>query len=380
MSDNIIMKKAVIFSILGVIILIAALVGVKGLQINTMIQAAENFAPPPSPVTAVEVSAQSWSSELHTVGAFAAVEGVTVSADLSGRVAEISFESGAYVEAGEVLLQQDVSTEQAQLREAEASVELARLELDRSRRLLNTNAGSQATFDSNNATLQQAIARADSIRATIRRKTIQAPFSGRLGIRQVNLGQNLSEGQAIVSLQNLDPIYINFVLPQRHFAELQIGMQVRVLTDAVSDGNGAQPLYGEITTINPEVDASTRNLAVQATLPNPDGNVLPGMSASVSVILPDPETVLAIPVTAVLNASYGDSVFIIEDNNGAQTLRQQFVRLGRAVGDYVAIDSGLESGQQVVTTGVFKLFNGQPVVIDNNLQPDFQLQPEPENR
>lgn len=374
------MKKRIFFTIIGLALLIVVLGGIKGTQIGALIASGENFTEPPLPVSAIEVSVQTWDAEIRSVGAFAAIEGVTVSADLAGAVTAIEFVSGTQAEAGQLLVQQDISTERAQLRQAQATIVLAEQDLKRSRELLDSRAGSQAAFDTADATMKEAKAQADTIRATIEKKTIRAPFSGRLGIRQVNLGQTLREGDPIVSLQTLDPVFLNFVLPQRHFNQLSNGLEVRVFTDALVENGAPVPLSGTITTINPEVDVSTRNLAVQATLPNPDGQVLPGMSAAVSVLLPQPETVLVIPSTAVLNAAYGDSVYIIDSNNGAQVTRQQFIRLGRKQGDFVAVESGLEAGQQIVSTGVFKLRNGQPVSIDNTLQPDFQLQPQPDNR
>lgn len=372
-------KRAWLISIVALIVVIGVLAGIKFLQFKSLSAGAQAFAPPPITVSAVSVTAQTWQEELHTVGAFEAIEGVTVSADLPGKITDIQFTPGAEVEAGQILLIQDISTEQSQLREAEASVKLAQLELTRNELLLSSNAGSKADFDTTNAALQEAQARADGVRATIARKTIRAPFSGRLGIRQVNLGQILAEGNAIVSLQTMDPIFVNFVLPQRHFSQLQAGMTIRAYTDASLVGDKPQPIHGEVTTINPEVDTSTRNIALQATVPNPDGFVLPGMSASVTVLLAKQDQVLAVPVTAVLNAAYGDSVFIIEGNSGSQKVRQQFVRLGRRVGDFVAIETGVKVDQQVVSAGVFKLRNGESVKIDNSLQPKFELNPTPDN-
>ena len=374
------MKKRFFLTLLGLLLVVVGLAGVKGLQISALIASAQDFKAPALIVTAVEVTAESWDRQLHTVGAFEAIEGVIVSADLPGRITAINFTAGTLVAAGDILVRQDTSSEQAQLREAEAAVALAVLDLERSRKLLTTNAGSQADVDSDLAALQQAEARVDGIGATIAKKTIRAPFAGHLGIRQVNLGQNLSDGDPIVSLQTSDPMYVNFILPQQHFSQVSVGLPVQVLTDAVLVNGQPQPLYGNITTINPEVDTSTRNLTLQATLPNPDGVVLPGMSCTVAVILPQPDQVLVVPVTAVLNEAYGDSVFIIEGSEPTQTVRQQFVRLGRTFGDYVAIESGLEQGQLVVSAGVFKLHNGESVTIDNSLQPDFDLQPVPENR
>lgn len=375
------MKLRIFITIIGLFILIGVIGGIKGLQIGALIAFGQNFQEPPAQVNAVEVNRQNWERTIKTVGAFEAIDGVLVAADLPGKLADINFTSGTDVEAGTILARQDVAVERAQLREAEATLALARLERDRAAELLTRKLGSQAEFDRASATLDEAVARRQSIQATIDRKTIKAPFSGRLGIRQADLGQSLSEGDTLVTLQTLDPIYVNFVLPQRYYPYLSNDTQVRVITDAVVSNGKALPLYGRISSINPEVDENTRNIAVQATLPNPDGKVLPGMSNGVEVILPDLESVLAIPQTAVLNAAYGDSVFIIADgDSGGKTLQQQFIRLGRRLGDLVAVESGLTPGQQIVSTGVFKLRNGQQAVIDNALQPDYDAQPTPENR
>ncbi len=252
---------------------------------------------------------------------------------------------------------------------------LAKINLDRARELIGKASISQSEVDTADAQFKQAAAQADNVRAAIAKKTIRAPFTGRLGIRLVNLGQTLKEGEGIVSLQTLDPIFINFTLPQQELARLAISLTVRVTSDAAP----GQALEGKITAINPEVDASTRNVRVQATLANPSFVLRPGMFASAAVVLPSKDTVLAIPASAVLYAPYGDSVFVVEPakEGGGQVVRQQFVRLGVARGDYVAIKSGLKVGETVVTTGVFKLRNGTAVTVDNTLSPDFKLDPKP---
>ena len=368
-----------VISIVALIVVIGVLVGTKFLQFGALSSGAASFQQPPLTVTAVSVTQQTWVEELQTVGSFEAIEGVTVTADLPGKITDIRFTPGTDIEQGEILVIQDIANEQSQLREAEAAAELARLDRERNQRLLSSNAGSQADFDSANAALKEATARADGVKATIARKTIRAPFSGRLGIRQVNLGQVMREGDPVVSLQTMDPIFLNFVLPQRHFHQVHDGIQVSVLTDATQSADQPQPITGQVTTINPEVDSATRNLALQATIANPNGVVLPGMSAAVTVILDKQDTVLAVPQTAVLNAAFGDSLFIIEGDTGNQTVRQQFVRLGRRFGDFVQVIDGVELDQQVVSSGVFKLRNGQAVKIDNTLQPKFELNPSPEN-
>ncbi len=375
------MKKTVLMIILGLVVLIAALVGVKGLQIKRMIAQGEQFVMPPEPVTAATVQSAAWTSELVAVGSLEAVQGVMVTAELAGKVARIAFEPGRAVKAGSLLVQQDISSEVAQLRSAEASMELARLNLERAKELLPDNVITRSNFDTADAEYKQAAAQVDAIRATIAKKTIRAPFSGRLGLRLVNLGQTLDGGDPIVSLQSMDPIFANFYLPQQELANIRRGLTVRLTTDALP----GDAVEGTITAINPQVDSTTRNIRVQATVDNAGERLRPGMFVNASVVLPTVRKVLTIPATAVLYAPYSDSVFVVEpvpDKNGAgegSVLRQQFVRLGNKRGDFIAVHSGLEEGQTVVSTGVFKLRNGQAVVVDNSLSPEFKLAPTPED-
>jgi membrane fusion protein (multidrug efflux system) len=316
---------------------------------------------------------------LTAVGSLTAVQGVTVTAELTGKIVQIDFRPGSLVKAGELLVRQDTSSEEAQLRAAEATVALARLNLERLGKLLSERTISQSQFDNAEASYKQAVAQADSIRASIAKKTIRAPFAGRLGIRLVNLGQVINEGEAIVSLQALDPIYVDFSLPQQQLSSIKAGLAVRVTTDALP----GEVIEGRITAINPQVDAATRNIRVQATVANPDERLRPGMYVNVAVVLPGREKALAIPATAVLYATYSDSVFIVEDppdpNSGPlrKVVRQQFAQLGEKHGDFVAVRSGLKEGDTIVSTGVFKLRNGQTVTVDNTLSPEFQLKPTP---
>ncbi len=375
------MKKTIFFTILGLVMLIGLLVGVKGLQIKRMIAQGEAYAPPPSPVTTTMAQSVSWSSELTAVGSLEAFQGVMVTAELSGKVVNIVFRPGSTVKAGDLLVQQDTVSEIAQLRSAEASMELARLNLDRAKALLPSNVITQSNYDNAEAQYKQAAAQVDAIQATIDKKTIRAPFAGRLGIRQVNLGQTLNEGEPIVSLQSMDPIFVNFHLPQQELSKIRQGLTVKLTTDALP----GKVVNGTITAINPQVDSTTRNIRIQATVANPDEQLRPGMFVNVSVALPGKRVVLIVPSTAVLYAPYSDSVFVVEEKkgeigsgDGGKIVRQQFVRLGQKRGDYVAVISGLEEGQTVVSTGSFKLRNGQPVVTDNTLSPEFKLSPKPE--
>jgi membrane fusion protein (multidrug efflux system) len=282
------------------------------------------------------------------------------------------------VKKKDLLIRQDTSVEEAQLPGAVAQANLAKTVLARDAKMLEEQIISQADYDTAVAGNEQAMAQAATIRATIEKKTIRAPFGGRLGIRQVNLGQTLREGDPIVTLQSLDPIYVNFTLPQQQLAQLRPGLPVRVTCDALP----GLTIDGRITAVNPLVDADTRNIQLQATVANRSEKLRPGMFVNAAVILPVRQNALAIPATAVLYAPYGDSVFVVADEKegkGGKALRQQFVRLGEKRGDFVAVTSGLKKGETVVSTGVFKLRNGQAVVVDNRLAPTFRKSPKPEN-
>lgn len=375
------MAKKFILTFIGIVALAGFLVGTKVIQIKAMIAAGENAVVPPEVVTSATVKEDTWENTLSVTGSIAPVQGVTVSAEMAGKIVKIAFESGAMVKAGDLLVQLDVNSEEAQLRAAESSVALAKLNLDRSKELLGKTTISQAEFDSSDAQFKQASAQADTIRATIAKKTIKAPFAGRLGLRLVNLGQNLKEGDPIAALQTLDPVYVNFSLPQQRVSAIAPGAMVRITSDAAP----TETYEGKVNAVNPEIDPATRNVRVQATLANPAEKLRPGMFANVVVVLPTQEKVLAIPATSVLYAPYGDSVFIIEEKKNEKTgkmeqvLRQQFVRLGTARGDFVDVQSGLKAGDQVVTSGVFKLRGGMAVTIDNKLAPNAQLAPKPSN-
>lgn len=375
------MKKKIFLTIIGLIILVGAIGGIKALQIGRMIAQGKNFAPPPETVTTARAMAESWESVVPSVGSLEAVQGVMVTAELTGKVTRIAFEPGKKVKAGDLLLKQDTSSEEAQLRGAEASTALAKINFERARGLLRQKAISKSEYDNADAQYKSAVAEADGTRTVIEKKNIRAPFAGRLGIRLVNLGQLLKEGGSIVSLQALDPIFVNFLLPQQEIARIQPGLTVRIKTDALP----GKTLEGRITAINPEVDAATRNIRIQATMDNPKEQLRPGMYVNVAVVMPQREPVVVIPETAVLYAPYSDSVFIVEETKDetsgktARVLRQQFVRLGEKRGDFAAVVSGLEEGDTVASTGVFKLRNGQSVVVDNTLSPDFKMDPKPEN-
>jgi membrane fusion protein (multidrug efflux system) len=373
------MKKRIIFTIIGLLIMIGLLGGIKGLQIDRMIAQGSQSVPPPETVTTTVVRTDSWESRLTAVGSLEAVQGVTVTAELTGKVVRIAFEPGTKVNAGDLLVQQDTSSEQAQLRAAEATVELAGRNLERLKKLLERRTIAQQQYDTADAQYKEGVAQADAIRAAIAKKNIRAPFAGRLGIRLVNLGQILNEGDPIVSLQSINPIFVNFSLPQQQLAQVKKGLTVRVTSDALP----GQAIEGKITAINPEVDPATRNIRIQATVINRQEYLRPGMFVNVVVVLPTSEKILAIPATAVLYAPYSDSVFIVEEKQSENNkqpglvVRQQVVQLGEKRGDFVAVTAGLEDGETIVSTGAFKLRNGQAVVVNNSLAPEFKLAPEP---
>ncbi len=373
------MIKRILLAIIIVAIVAGILSGIKYLQINRMTAQGQQFAPPPATVTVAEVAEMNWETRLTAIGSLEAVQGVNVTAELTGKVVRIAFASGAFIEAGELLVQQDISSESAQLRAAEANLALAKANYDRAKELFSEKVVTQAAFDQAQASLKQARAEIDRIQAIIEKKTIEAPFAGRLGIRRIDLGQIIKEGDPVVTLQSLDPIFVNFLLPQNELAQLAPGLNVRVAADVL----GEETINGQITAINPQVEADTRNILIQATLRNENEKLRPGMFVNVEVLFPQKALVLAIPATAVLYAPYSDSVFLVEEEtsetNGppVKLLRQQFVRLGAAQGDFVSVREGLQAGQQVVSTGVFKLRNGQKVVVDNKLAPAFKTEPLP---
>jgi membrane fusion protein, multidrug efflux system len=360
-------------AILALVAVIAVIGLIKFLQINTLIH-----TKPPAvfeSVSTADAKSETWQETLTSVGTLTAVQGVTVAAELDGKIVEIDFEAGNMVKAGDVLVRQDTSVEEAQLRAAEATLELSRVNLKRTSELLEKATVSQAQFDADNATSKGSAASADNIRATIGKRTIKAPFSGRLGIRLVNLGQNLKAGDSIVSLQALNPVFVDFYIPQEQMARLATGLPVRLSGDAITGS-----VEGKITAISPDIDSTTRNVRVQATVDNAGGNLRPGMYVDVAVELPVIDKVLTIPATSVVYAPFGDTVYVVDskaDESGEKELvvRQQIVRLGTRKGDFVEVLSGLKVGDTVVTSGVFRLRPGTAVKINNSLAPNAQLAP-----
>jgi len=373
------MKKRLFLTLLAIVVFVAAIGAVKYRQVKAGIAKQMSFQMPPESVTTIVTKNEAWSATLAAIGSVAAVQGVTVSADLPGIVEKINFESGKMVRAGEVLVQLDTKQEQAQLAAAQAQQELSRINLERMQTLNQQGLAPRADWDRLSAEAKQAEAKVGEIRATIARKTIKAPFSGLLGIRQVNLGQYLAAGTPIVPLQSLDPIYVNFSVPQQQVANLKVGGEVRVATE-----NGGK-FQGRTTAINSVIDEATRNVQVQATLSNPQGKLRPGQFVTTSSGVGTAETVIALPASSINYAPYGDSVFVVEDMKNPKDgktykgVRQQFVKLGPGRGDQVAILSGLKPGEEVVTSGVFKLRQGASVQVNNKTVPSNNPAPKPED-
>lgn len=374
------MRRRMVIMVAAIVLFIGAIGLVKFMQIRAAIAAGAAFQMPPEAVTTVVAKKDDWAATLHAIGNVNAVHGVTVSADLPGVVVAIDFDSGRKVRKGDVIVRLDTRQERAQLRAAEAQRELSRLNLERMSLLKEKKVASDSEYDRMDAEFKQADAGVGEIKAMIDRKEIRAPFDGMLGIRQINLGQYLNAGDPIVPLQMMDPIHVNFSLPQQDMSSLKIGAEVKVSAEGV---DVAQPM-GKITAVNSVIDESTRNVEVQATLANTAGNLRPGMFVDVQIMLGTGEPVIALPASAINFAPYGNSVFIVgemTDPKGAKYkgVRQQFVKVGEGRGDQVAVISGLNVGDEVVTSGVFKLRNGAAVLVDNKVQPGNDPSATPED-
>jgi membrane fusion protein (multidrug efflux system) len=362
-----------------VVVLLTALGFVKFRQVQSAVHASA-FQPPPEAVTSIVAQQEVWPATMSVIGTMEAVHGVTVSADLPGIVEKINFDSGQAVHAGDVLVELDTKQERAQLASLEAQRDLARIQYSRMQQLVNEGVISRVEFDQATAQQKATEANVAEIRATIERKTIRASFSGILGIRKVNLGQYLAAGDPVVPLQSLNPIYVNVGLPQQSVGQVRVGHNLRVTSDDLP----GRVFTGRVTAIDSVVDEATRNVQVQATLANPEGKLRPGMFVQVEVVLGASRPVIALPASAISYAPYGDSVFIITDlkDQKGQTyrgVRQQFVKVEGARGDQVAVVSGVNAGDEVVTSGVFKLRNGAAVQVNNKVQPGNNPAPKPED-
>jgi len=374
------MAKRMILMLVAVTALLGGLGFFKYRQVETAIAQGAAFQPPPTAVTTVVAQRETWPSTLTVIGTVAAIQGVTVSADLPGTVDKIHFESGQWVHEGDVLVELDTRQERAQLASLEAQRDLARINYGRAQQLVKDGVIARSDYDNAAAQQKATEAQVGDIRAAIERKTIRAPFSGVLGIRQVNLGQYLAAGQAIVSLQSLNPIYVNFGVPQQDTPKVALGRSLRVTT---TDLPGAA-FNGRISALDSVVNEQTRNIQVQATLANPGGKLRPGMFVQVELPVGEAREVVPLPASAINYAPYGDSVFIVTNmkdpkGNLYRGVRQQVVKVEGSRGDQVAITSGINPGDEVVSSGVFRLRNGAPVLVNNQVRPDNSPNPKPQD-
>lgn len=374
-------RRFVLGTVLALFCLFLVLADLKLLQFKAMMSAGASMMPPPTTVTSATVKKDNWAPELTAVGSIAPVQGATISAELPGTVSEIGFESGKPVKKGDMLIKLDASAEQAQLRSAQADAELAKADFERARDLAERKVISKAELDAAASKYSQRKATVDNMQSVIDKKEIRAPFDGIAGIREVNPGQMVPVGQKLVTLQALDKVFVDFALPQQQLGSVEVGLPAKVTTDAIE----GREFDGTVTAINSAIDAATRTVSVQAAIDNADHALRAGMFARVRVILPTKAPTLFIPETAVAYAPYGNSAYVIEkkadEKTGKETLaiRQQFIRTGETRGDFVAVTEGLKEGEQVVSTGVFKLRNGMSVAVDNTLAPDAKLNPKPPN-
>ena len=376
------MKKRMALMLFTLAAFLAAVGALKFGQVRAAVARNSSFQPPPEAVTTTVTREEPWPANLAAIGTVVAVHGVMVSADLPGVVDTIHFESGRRVTEGTVLAELDSRQERAQLAAAQSQLELYRVSLERARGLSTSGILAQSDLDRAVADFTQGEARITELKATIDRKTIRAPFTGMLGIRQANLGQYLAAGDKIVSLESLDPIYVNFSVPQQELGRVRPGVAVRVKAQGAS--GPAAVVAGKVTAIDSVVDEATRNVQVQATLPNPDGALRPGMFVEAEAVLGASTPVIALPASAVAYAPFGDSVFVVTEMKSPKGasyrgVQQQFVKLGASRGDQVAVVSGIKAGQEVVTSGVFKLRTGAAVEVNNKVQPGNDPAPKPQD-
>ena len=371
-------KLVLLLAIIMMVLLITGLGALKALQISQAIAMGKAFKMPPDAVTSLKVSEETISPVLEAVGSISSPQGVMLSADLPGTLTKISFESGSHATNGQLLVQLDTRQEEAQLRTAKAKLELALQNLDRAKDLSLKRVIAQSAYDETKSQYDAALSSVEETQATIDRKTIRSPFAGDLGIRQVNVGQYLKSGDAIVQLESLDPIYVNFALPQQNLGQLTVGQTIHIQADGFPD----KIFTGTITAINSAVDTSTRNIQIQATVQNPDHILRSGMFAGVQVLLPQKAKIILVPSTALQYAPYGNSLYVIEtmkDPEGKEYLgvREQQVTLGKTRGDQVSILKGLKPGDEIATSGIFKLRQGSAVKINNSVQPGNNPNPKP---
>ncbi|CAM3422993.1 hemolysin D [Legionella oakridgensis] len=378
MMKEIFLKKQMIIMLIAVGILFGLIFGWKGFSSYMLKKYLSQMQAPAVTVSTMKVEASLWQPTLKAVGSLRAVLGVNVTTELAGMVQKIYFKPGSAVQKGSILVQLNAGTELGLLHSLQAQVELAKITYKRDKAQYAVRAVSKQTLDTDEWNLRNLQAQVEEQAATVEKKTIRAPFSGQLGVRNVNPGQYLNVGDTVVSLQALDIIYADFYLPQQALARLELGQKVKMVTDTFTN----QVFQGTITTIEPNVDSATRNVEVEATFPNPDFKLKPGMFTRVEVEVGNKQSYLTIPQSAITFNPYGDIVYLVKDSGKKDTknqpilvAQQVFVTVGDTRGDQIAVLKGLHQGDVIVTSGQLKLKNGSQVVINNQLQPSNEASP-----
>ncbi|MFP5358545.1 MAG: efflux RND transporter periplasmic adaptor subunit [Gammaproteobacteria bacterium] len=373
------MNKRMFWMLVLTALVFGGIFGFKWFGNKMMNQFFDNMPAPPATISSAVASSAEWTDRLEAVGTIVAVNGAQVTTEAAGVVDSIRFESGQEVKAGTVLLTLDTRTDIAELKALSAQAELARNELARFERLYGLESISKAELDRRQSEYDQAAARAAAQQARIAQKTIRAPFSGELGIRQVNLGQFVAPGNPIVSLQSLDPVYVNFSLPEQNLARLREGLVARLSVDAYP----GEIFEGRISAIEPEVDTATRNVRIQATVPNPQRKLRPGMFSRLSLDFANSRTVILVPRTAISFAPFGNSVYVVtetgEGEQKSRVVKRRFVKTGEIRGDLVEVTEGLKAGEEIASSGLLKLQNDTRVTINNSVQPSAEEAPTPPN-
>lgn len=369
------LKRRLVIAVVAVVLLVLVIAGIKTLLIMQMIKQAKANGAPAQTVTATTVAYSDWQPQLTAVGSVRAVRGVTITTEVTGLVRSVEFRSGQDAKKGEVLVRLNADSDIATQHSLEAAADLAQTVYARDKMQFDAQAISQAQLDSDAADLKNKRAQAAAQEALVQKKILRAPFEGRLGITTVNPGQYLNTGDAVVTLEELDPVYVDFRLPQDQLSQVHVGLTARATLDALP----GQAFDGKITALDPLVDASSRNFQAEATIPNPDHRLLPGMFVRVAVLSGDKQRYLTLPQTAVTYNPYGETVFLVtKQPDGKLTAQQTFVTTGPTRGDQVAVVKGINEGDQVVTSGQLKLKNGTPLTVSTSDEPADAAHPTPQ--
>ena len=375
------MTKRMIIMLVAVGVLFGGLFGFKAFLGGVIKKSISAQGVPPQTVSTAKAQFTEWQGEFQAVGTLRAVRGADVAPELSGVITAIHFQSGQAVAAGAPLVQLNAESDLARLQSLAAAADLAQANYERDKKQLEFQAVSQAVVEADAATLKSARAQVAEQQALLNKKLVRAPFEGRLGIRAVDVGQYVNAGTKLVTLQALDPVYVDFYAPQKSLGKIALKQKIVLKTDAFQD----QQFPGEVSSIDPKVDPATRNVQVRATVRNPKQSLLPGMFATVVLASGGPQRFLTLPQTAVSYNPYGDTVFVVEESKGkdekvALVAQQKFVTTGETRGDQVAILSGVKEGDTVVTAGQIKLRSGFPVIVNNSIQPTNEPAPRPKDQ